>query len=778
MKCFKTTAQLLAFVSILVIGSPAIAGASHDNGSGKKPNILFVIMDDVGIDQLELFGYGGYGQFGVLGDGALTAPKTPVLSAIASGGVKFRNVWATPECSPSRVSMFTGRYALHHNVMAALLPADLANSQQSPFETTIPSILRKAGYKSALFGKSHFTNSPTNPQTPSTDPYGGTAVTQLGWDYFEGWYDGGPNAIDTTAGGIVQPDPTTGLGPYSCGYVPNTAIDATNGANKGACYQPSGACRELTASAAAPSPGLSCLVSGGILKPNAKCGKKSGLNFDIENGYYVSQKVINQGQGKPARVTPVSDPAGRGYRTTLETNFAINWIKAQPKSTPWMATVAFASAHTPYQPAPSSLVYSTATTLGHSCKDTGVESRALMTGMIESLDKELGRLLVETGIARRNPDGSIVYDPGKSNTVIVVVADNGSYALNVRAPFDPANSKGTVYQTGVWVPLIVSGPMVVSPGREEESMVNIVDLFSLFGDVAGLNVRSQVPSTHALDAHPIYPYLVNINQPAIRSTNFTQYGENQRKTSFQYGACVVPLSSGSGLCTILFPSKSVCEINYAGAWYGSGTTNLDPQTAAAYPNGFSSCCQVNQYLVTRNPAQPATTPLADYSYAVRNSKYKLVQQSTTNYNPAQPALGSACLTQKVDEFYQVDENPVSASTPLGPTLDRPSGSAANNLLPQGQAAGQGAGQLSGNAQTAYIELTDELNRQLSSAQPCPGDVNLDGIVNGQDLTDQSVWRVKTKGASTWWDLNFDGYTNQSDRDDLSLLLGTKCQLPR
>ena len=61
---------LWACVSMLLIthfsSAAAVAG---------KPNILFVIMDDVGVDQLALFGYGGYGQFGPLGQSALPAPQ-------------------------------------------------------------------------------------------------------------------------------------------------------------------------------------------------------------------------------------------------------------------------------------------------------------------------------------------------------------------------------------------------------------------------------------------------------------------------------------------------------------------------------------------------------------------------------------------------------------------------------------------------------------------------------------------------------------------------------
>ena len=71
------------------------------------PNILFVIMDDVGIDQMKVFGYGG-----------ATAPSLPNIDAVAMAGVRFRNAWSMPECSPGRAAMFLGRYprtSKHHS---------------------------------------------------------------------------------------------------------------------------------------------------------------------------------------------------------------------------------------------------------------------------------------------------------------------------------------------------------------------------------------------------------------------------------------------------------------------------------------------------------------------------------------------------------------------------------------------------------------------------------------------------------------------------------------
>src|SRR5690554_6152650 len=63
----------------------------------QPPNILFVIMDDVGVDQMEVMGYGG-----------INPPATPSINAIARAGVRFRNTWSMPECSPGRAALIAG----------------------------------------------------------------------------------------------------------------------------------------------------------------------------------------------------------------------------------------------------------------------------------------------------------------------------------------------------------------------------------------------------------------------------------------------------------------------------------------------------------------------------------------------------------------------------------------------------------------------------------------------------------------------------------------------
>src|SRR5690606_38857141 len=153
------------------------------------------------------------------------APSMPSIDAIAEGGLRFRNTWSMPECSPGRSVLLTGRYPLRNNLYQALGPNDLANSQISPYEVTAPKLLRNANYESAMFGKFHLAG-PENNAAENATP------SVLGWDDFYGWTGGLPGSIDTTAGGVGDE------GDYSCGFVPDTARDPVLGADSGACYVP------------------------------------------------------------------------------------------------------------------------------------------------------------------------------------------------------------------------------------------------------------------------------------------------------------------------------------------------------------------------------------------------------------------------------------------------------------------------------------------------------------------------------------------------------------
>jgi hypothetical protein len=112
--------------------------------------------------------------------------------------------------------------------------------------------------------------------------------------------------------------------------------------------------------------------------------------------------------------------------------------------------------------------------------------------MEEALDSEIGRFMTATGLATSGPEGQLIYNPSQSNTYVIFVTDNGSLGSLVKPPFDRSRAKSTAYQTGVWVPAIVAGPGVVAPGRQTDAMVNIVDIYQLIGELAGINVHHSV----------------------------------------------------------------------------------------------------------------------------------------------------------------------------------------------------------------------------------------------------------------------------------------------
>lgn len=706
---------------VLALAGLAWTAAAVARPPTDRPNILFFVLDDVGIDQMKVFGYGG-----------ATPPRTPNIDAIAHAGVAFRNFWAMPECSPSRALMFEGRYPFRTNVYDAILSVDLANSQVSPYETTTPKVLRRRGYQSGLFGKFHLTGSDVN---PANNPLGYTAVHQLGWDYFAGWQDGAPHPIDTTAGGIAPANVS-----YQCGFVPNKTDDPASGADTGACYFVDQSCHPLARSAQLPTPGRACLERGGIFAPNAACTSPmpASVNFTLQNGYYAGQLIVNRRDGTYTVAAP-QDPsgAGRGYRSIIESDRAIEWINKLPHRTPWMATVSYSSAHTPYQPPPTSLLPAASLPTGnYDCLDSEANQRVLSNQMIEAMDAEIGRVLVETGLARWGKSGKLHYDPERSDTMIVIMGDNGTYAPGVKAPFNPERAKATVYQTGVWTPLIVAGPLVSAPGREVSAMVNIADVFALFGEMAGIDVNRVVPRSRPIDSVSMLPYLENRHQKSLRKTNFTQTAGNLKAAGYVVPPCVIP---GVNTCVQLFPTQQLCA-SEGGIWWGVNDTTLNPPLPVATGAPQPDCCSVNKYTVTQSPPQAAYSVLPDWQMAMRDDDYKLVRLSTTDYD----STTGGCVTTQATEFYAIDDN-------VPPKLDN----AESNLLVPPHT-------LDKKEQRAFAKLTRALDDLLDSQVVCVGDGNLDGVVNQEDIDQFNYWANLTGSQSSWYDFNLDGLTNQYD----------------
>jgi len=721
----RFTLPLIVAISLAVASCGSEDSSSGSSSNQSTPNILFVIMDDVGIDQMLAFGYGG-----------ATPPSMPNINAVAQNGVRFRNTWSMPECSNGRASFFVGRYPLRTNIYAAIGGADLANSQITPYDITVPKLLKQANYESAMFGKFHLAG-------PDNNQAGYNTPSQLGWDYFYGWVGGLPGSLDSTAGGVAA------TGTYKCGFVPS------NVSNSGACYYANSSCTEMSQTSALEqnAAGLQCLDSGGIFARDQTCGTPPAtLNFNQENAYYVSPLVIIE-DGKEAVQVPLSDSRARGYRTRIEADAAINWINGRKNSNkPWMASVSFTSAHTPWQQAPKKLspVSFSATIDNLDCTDTG-DGRVIQNQMTEALDTEFGRILIETGLASRGADDSLIYDPKASNTVIVIVGDNGTLGGAAKLPFNPTYAKATAYQTGVWDPLIVAGPMVVNPDREVNHMVNVVDLFQFFGELANIDAHSVVPRT--LDSVALLPYLTNPNQTSLRTINFTQGGFNIKANGALNPPCVFTESS----CSQVPISNGVCKDN-GGVWWGSGYT--DSTVIDNGGIGYTTCYSVNEakYNLAGNMSTQVTV-IPGITNAIRNDKYKLIQNQTQTFDPTSTAPAPNVVTSY--EFFEVDQ-----AKPV-PKLDNP-----DLALPTPYA---------GEVLTAYNDLYAKLQSLLESEPYCPGDGNNDGVVNGQDFSNWQKIYNYAKSSNIWSSVyNFmtsgvwTGITSTADKQIIEQNMNTTC----
>ncbi len=671
-------------------------------GGPTRYNILFIILDDVGADQLTLSNPAGVGL-----------ASTPTINAIAAQGVNFSNCWAMPECSPSRVCFFTGRYPSRTGVVTALTSNTLPQSQCSPFETTTPMILGGAGYHSRLLGKYHLSQEDLNPA-------GIAAPASNGFTDFNGTLLGGPPFIDPTIAGQVDSDAVV----YSCGFPVNGSAPAAC-----ACAFPNGEC--------VPSVNaLECLAAGGLPlvasdgTPILECSEAAAARIDwsATNGSYAWPRTINR-DGGATQVIPV-----RKHADVVQADDAIAFINEQRKTPKekWMCTLSFSGDHDPWQPPPQSSLPPGTTwpnKLPMACDEqpdlesVALQQRLLSNWTIEALDVQIRRVLLTTGLASLNKAGGLTLTA--PDTVIVVIGDNGSFLTTVRAPFNPLRAKATAYQTGICVPLVAAGGPTVVPGRRCDRMVNIVDLFQLWGELAAVDVHAAVPLGRKLDCRPMLRYLTSADAPSAREWNFSEYGTEYLDQ--QCYACLITTGNNDTCTNTILTTQSLCE-SQGGVWYGPGGSTPESVT----------CCDLWE-----NLDQPSNFNVVFASQqALTDGRWKLV------YSDQPPCFES---TTSDYEFYDLTQC-FAANQLFGRGIDNPN----YNLLAPGTT-------LTEYQLIQYNRLRTKLAAMQVSLAHCDGDITMNGIVNAEDLTAlMSYWGMPSVG-----DINNDGET---DGTDLAMLL--------
>ena len=139
--------RLAAFAAVVIVCLGLVAGCRRQAPAAppdRRPNILFVLLDDLRWDTL---GYAGH-----------RAVRTPNIDRIANEGVNFKNAFCTTSlCSPSRASLLSGVYAHKHGVTNNFteFPASLSS---------VPGVLQRSGYATAYVGKYHMGESNDAPR--------------------------------------------------------------------------------------------------------------------------------------------------------------------------------------------------------------------------------------------------------------------------------------------------------------------------------------------------------------------------------------------------------------------------------------------------------------------------------------------------------------------------------------------------------------------------------------------------------------------------------------
>ena len=143
----------------LVLGAasvPALTAVSCDKTPERKPNVIFILMDDA-----------GYGDFGCYGQ---TRIETPNIDSLAARGIRFTDMYsAAPLSSPARCGLLTGMHTGHAQIRAndeMTARGDVWNHEamlrdstlegQAPLKAgtpTLGSVMRQGGYRTAMIGK-------------------------------------------------------------------------------------------------------------------------------------------------------------------------------------------------------------------------------------------------------------------------------------------------------------------------------------------------------------------------------------------------------------------------------------------------------------------------------------------------------------------------------------------------------------------------------------------------------------------------------------------------
>jgi len=185
------------------------------------------------------------------------------------------------------------------------------------------------------------------------------------------------------------------------------------------------------------------------------------------------------------------------YATTQTVNDAMDWLDTLSGQKPFFLWLAFNAPHFPFHKPPNNLHSYSA--LPGTTNHINAFPELYFKAMVQAMDTEIGRLF-------QYLDSNNLRD----STNIILIGDNGS-DRDVTQLTNINHAKGTLYEGGIHIPMIIAGPAVVNPGRQSDALVSTPDLFATILEISGFsNWINFIPAAKLpVDAISLVPIILN-----------------------------------------------------------------------------------------------------------------------------------------------------------------------------------------------------------------------------------------------------------------------------
>ena len=382
--------------------------------AAEKPNIIYILTDDLG--------YGDIGCYGA------TKVKTPNLDRLASQGCRFTDAHATASvCTPTRYAFLTGRYAWRQPG-TGIAPGD-APALIRTGTTTVPSMLKAAGYKTGLVGKWHLGLG----EAPKTDFNGDIkpGPLELGFDY----------AFYIPATGDRVP----------CVLVENHRV---------AGYDPADPIR----------------VSYGAKIGDEPTGDDPNVKLKIKGGPGHTNTVVN---GIPRIGYMTGGKAARWVDEDIAdtlTAKAVKFIESN-QAGPFFLYLSTHDIHEPMVPHP---------------RFRGTSECGWRGDVIHQLDWTVGEVLAALDRLKLNTNTLVIFTSDNGGA-IKDTYDDGTNPLHSRQPPNGSlrGSKGSLYEGGHRVPFIARWPGRIAAGSTSGQLMGHVDALATFAALTGQKLAAE-----------------------------------------------------------------------------------------------------------------------------------------------------------------------------------------------------------------------------------------------------------------------------------------------